>query len=792
MDEASATGPLLPVEGKETWDRHPADRARLATSLLILALGLAAVAWRPHTVRSVSSDLVQLLDRLPELLQVVLAGALQLVAVVAPIILVAQLVWGRRWRLLAVGAATAGLGALATSLLQGWLDQVVPPSVLAEAEADSWLTGRSFPSGAYLGATAAAATLLLPSVPRRWRRWLVGGVALAALCRMLTASVVPVNVVVILALGAAIGSVALIVLGAPTRRASIADATAGAVRAGAPIADVTPFDEKGGTRRFTATSDGQPVLVTLVGRDDRDAEVFSRAVRSLTTKAFDEQPLRLRGTTRLQHEALCTLAARRVVPAPDVLGVGETPEGDAVLVVTAPEGRPLDELPAGAVPLDAMWAAVARLQARRVAHGALTLAAFRERPDGVAVTGFRSGEVGADDEALAADLADLLVSSAAHVGVEAAVTAAVASPLPRAALATALPLVQPPALTIATRRGVDGLEDLCAEVRTALQGALDLEEVELLDLARITPAKIMSAAGTLFLSILVVAFVGNLDTIGEALREVDWAVLPVLVLLVVLNTFAGGWGLVSAVTTALPFLRTTEVMLAQGFLNRFTPANAGGMALRARYLQKNGVALADAATSVGLTSAASGAVQAVLLVGTYAWAGSSGSLGFSLPKASTLAAVVVVIGLVGGVLYATPWGRQVVFGRLGEVVGGAWQNLRTLATDPTKLFGLFGSALVSKVIIIVSFIASCRAADVTLATAQLTFLYMTANTVASAAPTPGGVGAIEAALIAALTGAGVEPTMAVSSVVVFRLATYWFPVPPSYVALRHLRAVDAV
>lgn len=792
MDEASARGGVLRVEGEETWDRHPADRARLATALLVLAAGLATVAWRPRTVRGVSGDMVRLLNRLPELLQVVLAGGLQLVAVAAPLALVAILVWNRRWRLLAVVAGTAGLAAGATALLQDWLDRVVPPSVIAEAEADSWLTGQSFPSGAYLGATAAAATLLLPSVPRRWRRWLVGGVALAALCRLLTASVVPVNVVAILALGAAVGALALVVLGAPTRRASGADATAGAVRAGAPITDVRPLDERGGTRRFEATSDGQPVLVTLVGRDDRDAEVFSRAVRALTTKGIDEPPLRLRGTTRLQHEALCTLAARRVVPAPDVLGVGETPEGDAVLVVTAPEGRPLDEVAPDAVPLAAAWEAVARLQARRIAHGALTLAALREHADGVVVTGFGAGEVGADDDALRSDVADLLVSSAARVGAEAAVAAAVASPLPDGTLAATLPLVQPPALAAAVRRGADDIADLCAEVRTALQEALGLEEVELLDLARITPAKIMSAAGTVFLSILVVLFVGNLDTIGDALRRVDWTVLPLLVALVVLNTFAGGWGLVSAVTTPLPFLRTTEVMLAQGFLNRFTPANAGGMALRARYLQKNGVDLTDAATSVGLTSAASGAVQMVILVAVYAWAGSAGSLGFELPRASSLALVLAVVGAVGGGLYVTPWGRRVLFGRLGEVVGNAWQNLRSLATDPSKVFGLFGSAFLGKVLIISAFLASCRAADVTLATSQLVFLYMTANTVAGAAPTPGGVGAIEAALIAALTGAGVEPTMAVSAVVVFRLATYWFPVPPSYVALRHLRSVDAV
>lgn len=788
MSETSAD----PALTRDRWERHPADRARLIAALAVLTVGCALAAWRPHTVRAASADLVQLLGRLPEPVQGVLAGGLQLAAVAAPVLAAAMLLWTRRWRVLAAAVGVAVAAAAAMAALQGWLDRIVPPAAVAEAADDSWLAGQAFPSGAYLAGAAAVATILLPGTPRRWRRWIVGAVALAATCRLLTATAVPVNVVVVLALGAAVGSLALVVLGAPTRRASSADAAAGAIRAGAPVTDLSPLDDGGGTRHFSGTSDGRPVRVTLVGRDDRDAEVFSRLVRAMTTKDIDEPRLRLRGTTRLEHEALCTLAAGRVVLTPDVLGVGATPEGDAVLVLTTVDGVPLDDADSDDALLGDAWDVLARLRDRRIAHGALTLSRFVAGPDGLVVTGLGGGEVGADDRALDEDVADLLVSSAARMGADSAVSVAVASSIPSEALASALPLIQPQALTVATRRGVADLRGLCAEVREALQSALDIDEVELLDLTRITPAKVMSAAGSVFLAVLVLAFVGNIDRVVDALAEVDWTVLPVLVALVVLNTFAGGWGLVSAVTTPLPFLRTTEVMLAQGFLNRFTPANAGGMALRARYLQKHGVDLADAATSVGLTSAASGVVQMVILVAAWAWAGSSGELGFSLPRVSDVAVVLVVVGALAGVLYLTPWGRRIAFGRLGEVVGNAWLNLRALATDPSKVFGLFGSAALGKVLILAAFVASCRSADISLATSQLVFLYMTANTVASAAPTPGGVGAIEAALTAALTGAGVDASVAVSAVVVFRLVTYWFPVPPSYAALRHLRGVGAV
>ena len=70
---------------------------------------------------------------------------------------------------------------------------------------------------------------------------------------------------------------------------------------------------------------------------------------------------------------------------------------------------------------------------------------------------------------------------------------------------------------------------------------------------------------------------------------------------------------------------------------------------------------------------------------------------------------------------------------------------------------------------------------------MLGFLYLTATTVASAAPTPGGLGAVEATLLAALTGAGVPSATAMSVVIVFRLVTYWLPVLPGWIALTRMR-----
>nr|WP_285790550.1 YbhN family protein [Micromonospora sp. NBRC 101691] len=56
--------------------------------------------------------------------------------------------------------------------------------------------------------------------------------------------------------------------------------------------------------------------------------------------------------------------------------------------------------------------------------------------------------------------------------------------------------------------------------------------------------------------------------------------------------------------------------------------------------------------------------------------------------------------------------------------------------------------------------------------------------VASVAPTPGGLGATEAALVSGLLLYGVPLDTALAGVLIYRLATFWLPVPPGYLALR--------
>jgi uncharacterized protein (TIRG00374 family) len=69
---------------------------------------------------------------------------------------------------------------------------------------------------------------------------------------------------------------------------------------------------------------------------------------------------------------------------------------------------------------------------------------------------------------------------------------------------------------------------------------------------------------------------------------------------------------------------------------------------------------------------------------------------------------------------------------------------------------------------------------------------MTCNALGSAAPTPGGLGAVEAALTAGLTLAGLPGQTALSAVLLFRIFTFWLPVLPGWAAFTHLQRTEAI
>ena len=119
-------------------------------------------------------------------------------------------------------------------------------------------------------------------------------------------------------------------------------------------------------------------------------------------------------------------------------------------------------------------------------------------------------------------------------------------------------------------------------------------------------------------------------------------------------------------------------------------------------------------------------------------------------------------------------------------------SLGRIARSPVRLTLLFGGSALVTLAYVGGLVASVQAFGGGSSIAKIGAVYMVGAAVAAASPTPGGVGAIEAILSAGLTGLGISSGAAVSAVILYRLTTYWLPVPPGWFSWRALQRMDYV
>jgi uncharacterized membrane protein YbhN (UPF0104 family) len=141
---------------------------------------------------------------------------------------------------------------------------------------------------------------------------------------------------------------------------------------------------------------------------------------------------------------------------------------------------------------------------------------------------------------------------------------------------------------------------------------------------------------------------------------------------------------------------------------------------------------------------------------------------------------------------AFPAGRRLVRSRVAPALGQVIPRLLDVAQRPAKLAEGIGGALLLTAAYILCLDASIRALGGSVALVSVAVVYLTGNAIGSVVPTPGGLGAVEAALSAGLITAGLPGTTAVSAVLLFRTLTFWLPVPLGWVSMHYLLRRDAL
>ena len=778
--------------------RHPGDVIRLIAGNILLLISLVASKAAERWVLGADAPM----GGIPYgAASRVLTGIAQVAFVAAALLTVAATLWHRRFRLLlglAAGAAVAAGVAAGIMLLLGGRHPAALTDNLAHG---SWLASAAFPGPALIASAVAVIVAASPWLSRPWRRaaWLA--LLVVIVVRLVTGTVLAMELLLAFATGLTVGAAVLVVFGVPDRRMGPGEIAAALRSAGLPAESVRPADVVSkGSRPFAAAgADGQRWFIKALGSDQRDADLLYRAYRAVRLRNVGDTRPAATLFQAVEHQALAGVMAERAgVLVPGVDRVVKAGGDTALLVLDWVDGSPLEQLPAGLITDDLLvrlWAEVDKLHSAGIAHRSLRAANIIVDQDGQPVIAdFSFSELSATRRQMDLDVAELLASLAALVGGDRAVSAAVKVLGAEGGngLAPAVPLLQPLALSAGTRRAVKQQDGLLTQTRAAAAAASGLAAPELVRVQRVRPRTLLTIAalaGAYYLLLPQLAKVGNPL---PALESAQWAWVLVAIAFSALTYLASAAGLLGGVSVRVPFWPTVLTQGASSFVNRVSPSNVGGMALNVRFLQRAGVEPSAGVAAVGVNSLAGALVHGVLLVIFFAWAGRGAGKAFKLPSSSTLVAVLAVAAVVIGIVIATRQGRRFAAIKVLPPLRSSLASLGRVARSPVRLTLLFGGSALVTLAYVGGLVASVEAFGGGASIAKIGAVYMASAAVAAATPTPGGVGGFEAAAIAGLTGIGISPGAAVSAVVIDRLATYWLPVLPGWLSWRLLQRLGYV
>ncbi|WP_328902202.1 flippase-like domain-containing protein [Streptomyces sp. NBC_00441] len=605
-----------------------------------------------------------------------------------------------------------------------------------------------------------------------------------------------------------------------------------------------------GRRYLVSLEDGPPLDVTVVDREQQAQGFFYRVWRRLTLRGITQRRSIQSLRQALEQEALLAYAAIAAgANAPKLIATSELGPDAVMLVYEHIGGRSLDALEDSEITDDLVrgaWEQVEALQSRRIAHRRLTGDALLvDRFGTVFVTDLRGGEIAAGDLVLRMDVAQLLTTTGLRVGPERAVAAALAVLGPDA-VADCLPLLQPIALSRSTRaqlrrlarersqrereavleasdaakraraedaelsrngdrktarksmraekRAMDDAldeareEDLLSQIRREVLLIRPQAPVEPVRLERIKPRTLFSFIAGAIAAYFLISQVTEAD-FGAVVEQAEWGWVAAALGFSALSYVAAAMSLLGFVPERVSFGRTVLAQVAGSFVKIVAPAAVGGVALNTRFLQRSGVRPGLAVASVG-ASQLFGLGCHILLLGAFGYLTGTEKTPSSLTPSRTVIAGLLTVAVLVLVVTAIPFLRKFVVTRVRSLFAGVVPRMLDVVQRPQKLLTGIGGMLLLTGVFVMCLDASVRAFSGPdtphLSYASIAVVFLAGNALGSAAPTPGGMGAVEGALTLGLIAVGLPKEVAAPAVLLFRLMTLWLPVLPGWLCFNHL------
>lgn len=774
--------------------RRPFDLLRASGWVVIAAVlvGLGSVAI--GTTSGLENDLTSAVTTLPDLIVSVLAAVGGLLLLVLPVALVIDLVWRRRWQSLGI----AVLASLTTFVLLDFVNAMAP-DVMSSTLLDAFTTsiGTKLSPLTFPGLAAIVAFATIDGLAGRPRLAVVvwGGALGFTVLQLFNQSATPLALALSAVVGRIIGLLFRYGFGTTNPQPSGLQIAAALARTAVPLAYLRLVAETDDGRSYEArTLDGERLDLTVYDRDRRAAGLLYQMWRRLRVQRPVERRASLSLRQAVDQAALPTYAAINVgLRTPPLRAAASVGSDASVLAYEhVPDLRPLSTLDADELTDDVLgdaWYQVRMMHRAGIAHEELDADNIAIDGEGHSwLLGLHSGEIAADQLTLRIDDAEMLVTTAMLIGPERAVDAALLELTPRR-LGLALPMLQPIALSRATRARLKSHRGLLPDLRDAVIAASPTAPTAPVRLERLRPRVLVSFIAFAVAVFLLLGQLGNVDLVSVITEASGpWFVAALVFSFI---TYLGSAIVIrSFAPVPLRFVKTVMAQFAATFVALVAPPAVGTVGTNTRYVQQSGVTPALALASVGVSQVFVFGSY-LLLVVTFGFFSTKQQETDFLPGRTVLVIVASLV-LIGAVILALPWTRHAVLARLRPMLDRTLPRMIGMLREPRRLAAGLAGALILNLAYSAALWCAQSAYGGTLGFATVGFVYLAAGAIGSAAPTPGGIGAVEAALAAGLTAAGLDGSTAVQAALLFRACTFWIPIVPGWLSFGALQRAGAL
>jgi glycosyltransferase 2 family protein len=787
--------------------RRPADLLLAVFAVAVAAVVLGAIKALPLGSAEAADDVSRWLLHIPGWLKyaaAVLAGVSCFILAVVALVVLAR----GQWRDVR-NAAVAGLAGAAAAVIATVIWRIehgaVERAVLHGSNPSTFVVDVAFV------AFVVGTDLSRLSHWSRW--WPRAGVALL-LTGLAVGTLTPFAVVIAASGGLFVGWLVRWLLGAASVLPNVTELTAWLTSQRVATAELSVAGP--GRARLDGTlADGTPIRVHLSGRDTRGSGLVRQLWALARLRPALAGHIALGSRAQVEQLALaCCLAQQAGVPSPAVRLLGEMPGETLALVTTIPDTGPepgsqtvpqavpqarsqaapevspaqppdagVGQLAARITGATALFAALRRLHDAGVAHRDV-------RPGNVFMSGNHAGfrsldaaEPGASELARRLDLVQALATLAVTCGPGGAVAALRVGygPVDQVAIAA---VVQPVALAPWGWRPARAAAGSLNDIRHQLLG--DSGTVPAAPrLERFRWRTVATAIALTVAAYLLIGEISGVNVLGT-LSQANPGWLAVAVLGSALTYLGAAIGIAAFIPQRLSIWRGFFVQLATAFVGVAMPPTVGHVAVNARYLHREKVDEGTIAAAVTVSQLVNIVTTVLLLIVLGVLTGSGLSKFKIAPGADVLIGLAVIAAAVIAVL-AVPQTRK-------KVTGAVWPHLRQIGprlleavSRPTRLAIAVGANLLLTTAYTLALIAALRSVGAHPAILAAAVVFLAGNAVGSATPTPGGLGGVEAVLAAGLTAIGIPAHEAIPAVLLFRMATFWLPIPAGWVSFQVLQ-----